>query len=216
MPSTEEEMKKALKAFKKRFPRGREINTWNEVNRCQKGTRTEGQPRGICTGAKGAKLLNTYYGVTRAVFKGATIIPLDVLDENNPAPALRYIKAFKKIARPAPRVWGLHNYSDTNRLSSSRTKRLIAAIGGKPDVWLLETGGQLKLGANVAGPARAAKALRCTFKIAKNPRIKRAYIYQFNGAAPTAPFDAGLIGPDGVTKRPGYTIVQRRTSTGGC
>jgi hypothetical protein len=33
------------------------------------------------------------------------------------------------------------------------------------------------------------------FKIAKNPRIKRAYIYQFNGATPDAQFDAGLIGP---------------------
>ena len=204
----------AMKTFKKLFPKVKEINTWNEVNRCQVGSRTEGQPKGICKGAKGAKLLNTYYGVSRSVFKGAKIVPLNVLDENNPGPALNYVKAFKKVAKPAPKIWGIHNYSDTNRFSSTRTKKIIKAIGGKPEVWLLETGGQVKLGSKTFGEAVAAKALKCMFKIAKNPRIKRAYIYQFNGSSPDAPFDAGLIGPDGTTKRQGYTVVQKRTAGG--
>lgn len=206
----------AMKAFHKTFPKVKEINTWNEVNRCQVGKRTEGQPKGICKGAGGAKLLNTYYGVSRSVFKGATIIPLNVLDENNPGPALNYIKAFKRVARPAPKVWGINNYSDTNRFSSTRTKRIISAIGGKGQIWLMETGGQLKLGSKTFGEAKAAKALKCMFKIAKNPRIKRAYIYQFNGAAADATFDAGLIGADGTTKRKGYDVVRKRTSKGGC
>lgn len=208
----------ALRAFKKRYPRVREINTWNEVNRCQRGDDTEGQPRGICRGTKGARLLNTYYGVTRSVFKGSKykIIALNVLDEKNVGPALSYVRAFKKIARPRPKIWGIHNYSDTNRYSQTRTKKIIAAIGGRPDVWLLETGGQLKLGDRTFGEAKAAKALRCMFRIAKNPRIKRAYIYQFNGAPASARFDAGLIGPDGTTKRTGYDVVRKRTSTKGC
>ncbi len=206
----------AMKAFKAAFPRVKEINTWNEVNRCQKGSRTEGQPRGICKGAKGAKLLNTYYGVSRSVFKGSKIIPLNVLDEKNPAPALAYVKAFKKIARPAPKIWGIHNYSDTNRFSQTRTKKIIKAIGPRGEIWLLETGGQLKLGSSTPGEAKAAKALKCMFKIAKNPRIKRAYIYQFNGAKPEESFDAGLIGPDGTTKRLGYEVVRKHTSRGGC
>ncbi|MCW3012892.1 MAG: hypothetical protein JWO90_3296 [Solirubrobacterales bacterium] len=204
----------AMKAFKRAFPRVKEINTWNEVNRCQVGKRTEGQPKGICKGAKGAKLLNTYYGVTRSVFKGSKIIPLNVLDENNPGPALAYVKAFKRVAKPAPRIWGIHNYSDTNRFSKTRTNRIIKAIGGKPEIWLLETGGQVKLGAKVFGEAVAAKALKCMFKIAKNPRVKRAYIYQFNGDKPDASFDAGLIGFDGVTKRLGYDVVHKRTAAG--
>ena len=206
----------AMKAFRKRFAKVREINTWNEVNRCQVGSRTEGQPRGICKGAKGAKLLNTYYGVTRSVFKTAKIIPLNVLDERDPTPALRYIKAFKKVAKPAPKIWGIHNYSDTNRFSQTRTKKIIKAIGGSPEIWLLETGGQLKLGKTTFGEAKAAKALKCMFAIAKNPRIKRAYIYQFNGDRPDANFDAGLIGLDGTTKRKGYDVVRKRTSKGGC
>ncbi len=207
----------AMKGFKRKFPKVREINTWNEVNRCQRGSDTEGQPRGICRGTKGARLLNTYYGVSRSVFKGSKfkIVPLNVLDENNPAPALKYIAAFKKIAKPAPKIWGVQNYSDTNRFSQTRTKKIIKAIGSKGQVWLLETGGQLKLGDKVFGEAVAAKALKCTFKIAKNKRIKRAYIYQFNGDLPTARFDAGLINVDG-TKRLGYDVVRKRTSTGGC
>ena len=206
----------AMKAFKKLWPKAKEINVWNEVNRCQKGSDTEGQPKGICKGAKGAKLLQTFYGVARSVFKGSTIIPLDVLDENNPGPAINYIKAFKKVVKPTPKVWGVHNYSDTNRYSQTRTKRIISAIGKKGDIWLLETGGQLKLGSSTPGEAKAAKALKCMFKIAKIKRIKRAYIYQFNGAAPDARFDAGLVGVDGTTKRKGYDVVRKRTSTGGC
>jgi hypothetical protein len=73
-----------------------------------------------------------YYAVTRSVFKGATIIPLNVLDERNPAPALKYIKAFKKVAKPRRRSGAVHNYSDTNRFSNTRTKKIIKAIGGKP------------------------------------------------------------------------------------
>jgi hypothetical protein len=211
---TKAQFKIAMKAFKRAYPRVKEINTWNEVNRCQVGSRTEGQPKGICKGAKGAKLLNTYYGVTRLVFRGSKIIPLNVLDERNPAPALKYVKAFKKVARPTPKIWGIHNYSDTNRSSQSRTKRIIKAIGPKGEIWLLETGGQLKLGRSTPGEAKAAKALKCMFKIAKNKRIKRAYIYQFNGAAPDASFDAGLINFDGATKRKGYDVVRKRSAAG--
>jgi len=205
----------AMKLFKKTFPKVKEINTWNEVNRCQTGGRTEGQPRGICRGAKGARLLNTYYGVTRKVFKGSKIIPLNVLDEQNPGPAIKYVKAFKKVAKPTPKIWGIHNYSDTNRFSQTRTKKIIKAIGPKGEIWLLETGGQLKLGSKTPGEAKAAKALKCMFKIAKNKRVKRVYIYQFNGAKPEDAFDAGLIGPDG-SKRKGYDVVRKRTSKGGC
>ncbi len=206
----------AMRKFHSAFPKVKEVNTWNEVNRCQVGSRTEGQPKGICKGTKGARLLNTYYGVTLRVFKGAKIIPLNVLDEQNPAPAIKYVKAFKKVAKPTPKIWGIHNYSDTNRFSRTRTKKIIKAIGSKGDIWLLEAGGQLKLGTRTFGEAKAAKALKCMFSIVKaEKRIKRAYIYQFNGAAPDATFDAGLINFDTTTKRLGYDVVRKR-QRGGC
>lgn len=201
---------KATKAFKRRFPKVREIGTWNEITRCQEGKRTEGQPRKLCSAKTGPKLLNSYYRSNRKIFKGAKIVPLNVLDERNPNKAIKYVKAFKRIARPAPRIWGLNNYSDTNRFSSSRTTKIVKAFG-KGDVWLMETGGIVRLGSSLPfNEKRAARALGCMFTIAKKiKRVKRLYIYQFNGAAPGASFDAGLVD---ITnrKRPGYAVVQKR------
>ena len=199
------------KAFKKRFPKVREIGTWNEITRCQEGKRTEGQPRKLCSSKTGPKILAGYYRSNRKVFKGAKIVPLNVLDERNPNKAIKYVKAFKRVARPAPSIWGLNNYSDTNRFSMSRTKKIIKAFGPRGEVWLLETGGLVRLGSSLPfNEARAAKALGCMFSIAKKiKRVKRLYIYQFNGAAPGASFDAGLVDINN-RKRPGYAVVQKR------
>ena len=65
----------------------------------------------------------------KATKKHCTILALDVLDQNNVAPSIAYINAFKadlaqlRRARrlgpvPTPTLWGLHNYSDTNRFST--------------------------------------------------------------------------------------------------
>lgn len=213
---TEGQYDTAMRAFRAKYPLVKDVNTWNEVNACQKGSRTERQPLGICKPSK-AKLLVAFYAISRRVFTGATIIPVDVLDDRSTSAssAVAYIKAFKKLSKKQPKVWGVHNYSDTNRFSQTRTKKILKAIGKKGDVWLLETGGQLTVfgGTQAEKAAKAAKALKCMFYIAKKqPRVKRVYIYQFNGAAPGATFDAGLIGPDN-SLRPGYTVVQRRSSS---
>lgn len=205
---------KATKAFHKAYPDVKEINTWNEVNACQKGSRTERQPRGICRPSK-ARLLDQFYASNRKVFKGATIIPIDVLDDRSTSAsgAVKYIKAFKKVTTRMPSIWGVHNYSDTNRFSDTRLRKILAAIGPRGKIWLLETGGQLNVfgGSQATKEAQAAKALKCMFYIANKyrSRIARNYIYQFHGAAAGAPFDAGLINLDN-TIRPGYTVVKKR------
>ncbi len=204
----------ATKKFHKAYPDVKEINTWNEVNACQKGTRTERQPIGICRPSK-AKLLDQFYASNRKVFRGATIIPVDVLDDRatSAGAAVRYIKAFKKVTKKMPKIWGIHNYSDTNRFSDVRLRNILKAIGPKGKIWLLETGGQLNVfgGSQATKQAKAAKALKCMFYIANKykSRVSRNYIYQFNGPPPGATFDAGLINADN-TKRPGYTVVQKR------
>ena len=53
-----------------------------------------------------------------------------------------------------PSIWGLHNYSDINRLQSWRTHQLVRALGGQ--VWLTETGGIVKFPA----PARSQRPRR--------------------------------------------------------
>jgi hypothetical protein len=149
----------------------------------------------------------------RKVFPGSkyTIVGLDILDEQNVNKTVKYLQSFLRHASPDPKVIGFHNYSDTNRFSTTRTKRVLAAFRGK--VWLTETGGIVKLGRSFpASTSRASKALGCMFTLAKsNSRIAALFVYQFNPPADpaTADFDAGLINPD-QSLRPGYDVVKTR------
>jgi hypothetical protein len=204
---------KAIKAFKKHYGSKFDISPWNEVNVCQAKGRQEGQPAKICKSATGPKLVAQYYSAARSVFKGRKIVAIDILDGSNVGGAVSYLRKFKKYVKGTPKYWGIHNYSDTNRGSTSRTSRLIKTINNKKaEIWLTETGGQLRLRGVEAGEAKAATALECMFSMPKKfKQIKRLYIYQFNGALPSNDFDAGLINTDN-TIRQGYTVVQKRKS----
>jgi hypothetical protein len=213
VPSSSE-FRKEMTAFKAKYGSKVEaISPWNEVNVCQTGGRTEGQPTKICKSKTGAKIVAGYYKTARSVFKGKKIVGLDILDGVNVGGAVSYIKRFKKYAKPAPKYWGLHNYSDTNRGSTKRTSAMIKAIGDKKaKVWLTETGGQYKLRGKVAGESKATKALKCMFSMPKKfKQIERLYIYHFHGARPDEEFDAGLITIDNQ-KRKGYDVVRKRQS----
>ena len=123
-----------------------DITPWNEVNVCQAPGRMEGQPAKICKSATGPKLVAQYYSAAKSVFAGRKIIAIDILDGFNVGGAVSYLRKFKKYVKGTPKYWGIHNYSDTNRGSTSRTSRLIKEISNKKaEIWLTETGGQLKL-----------------------------------------------------------------------
>jgi hypothetical protein len=202
------EYKREITKFHQAFPTVKEISVWNEVNRCQARTgRVAGQPT-----CRKERRLASYFRAVRQVFRssGTKIVALDVLDEQNVNKTVATIRRFRRFAGSRATILGFHNYSDTNRFSTTRTRRVLAAWRGK--VWLTETGGLVKLGRSFPrSTSRAAKALGCMFTLAKsNRRIQRLYVYQFNPAfSPSDDFDAGLINPDG-TKRPGYTVVQRK------
>ena len=204
------EFTREMKKFRKAFPFVKDISPWNEVNRCQfrlPDGSYQGQPT-----CRDPKRVAQYYMAARKVFRGDTIVGIDLLDQNNVRSSIKYLKTFLKYAKPTPKVIGLHNYSDTNRFSSSRTRAVLRAYP-RGQVWLTETGGIVTLGTSFPyNVDRAKKALGCMFTIARsNRRITRLYIYQFNPAAhpQTDRFDAGLINPDG-TQRPGYAVVQHR------
>ena len=211
------EYTKAIKLFLRAYPKVKSISPWNEADRCQRkvGSGADafyvGQP--ICHNPKRAA---DYYKATRTacrvLHRRCTIVALDILDQNNVKAAVSYVKKFQRYAKPFPTVWGIHNYSDTNRFSTKRTKALLKATR-RGQVWLTETGGIVKFGKSFPfSPTRAARALRCMFTIAKsNSRIKRLYIYNFSAAQPESDFDAGLINPDG-SKRPGWDVVKKRQS----
>lgn len=207
----------AIKRFKARFPYVKDIQAWNEANRCQDRDPVThfviGEP--IC---KKPKLAAQYYMAALKVFKpsqGYKVTGLDILDGANISCKavycpLTYIKQFLRYAKPRPKYWGVHNYADTNRFDTKRTKALLKATKSG-DVWLTETGGIVSLGKNFPfSTSRAAKALGCMFTLAKSSRrITRLYVYQFFGLKKGKLFDAGLIGADGK-KRPGYDVVKKR------
>jgi hypothetical protein len=200
--------KTAITAFKKRYGSlVSDISPWNEVDRKYDRARAEGQP----TWNKPA-MVARYYGVALRVFKGKRIVALDILDQQQVSYAVRYIRQFKAAVKaqrlPAPRIWGVHPYSDINRFSTLRTRALLSATGSG-EVWLTEASGIVRFGSGFPyNESRAAAANRCMFTIARlSPRIKRLYVF---GWAAGGTFDSGLVRPDGLTPRPGYTVVKRR------
>ena len=90
LPSVNEYTRE-LRKFKKKYPRIKEISSWNEVNRRYDPRRREGQP----TWNK-PKRVAEYYMAARKVFRGSKIVGLDILDENNPNRSIKYIRTFKR------------------------------------------------------------------------------------------------------------------------
>jgi hypothetical protein len=171
----------------------RDYSPWNEIN--HQSQPTFRKPRAAAR----------FYNVVRANCRGCTIIAADVLDQ---AGLEKYLRAFLRAANGTPRLWGLHNYSDTNRFRSRGTKALLRTVRG--NVWLTETGGIVRFAdALPYNERRAARATKFMFKLARsNRRIKRLYIYSWLGEQRGARFDAGLVNPDG-SARPAYDVVKR-------
>jgi hypothetical protein len=199
---------KAFKAFRKHWPDVKVISPWNEANHRSQPT------------FKNPKRAAQYYNVVRANCKRCKIVAADVIDEVNME---RWLKVFKRTAKK-PRIWGLHNYRDTNKRKGQRlggTKRLLKAVKG--DIWLTETGGIVKFvlpNGQTLFPydeARANRATKRMFALASRyrSRIKRLYIYHWQQPDPNNAanrFDAGLIRFNGAA-RPAYTTVRNQLAT---
>ncbi len=185
----------AVTAFRARYPWVRVFSPWNEVNNASQPTFHK------------PKLAAALYEALRTHCVGCQIVGLDVLDTTNISATLAYTRAFLRAIKVRPKIWGLHNYSDTNRLRWTGTRRFLAAVKG--EVWLTETGGIVAFGKTFAyDEVRAATSLRFLFRMAgSSPRIRRVYLYAWSGSNPGARFDAGLMGTDG-NPRPGYAVVR--------
>jgi hypothetical protein len=203
-----------VQKFIKDFPHVKQYQSWDESNRGN-------VLHSFSSPSAGASA--RYYQALLRVCKGCTDIGLDVLDQANITPTLRYISEFKReinhLHTRMPSIWGLHDYSDVNRLQSWRTRELSKALGGQ--VWLTETGGivQFKpefLNVRGAGLKRAAKVLSYMFNVAaSNSRIKRLYVFDWSGGTSSTRFDAGLT--DAHNKpRPGYVAVCKALHAAKC
>jgi hypothetical protein len=196
---------RAFKAFRKRWPDVRVISPWNEANHRSQPT------------FKHPKRAAQYYNVVRKYCKRCTIVAADVIDEVNME---RWLKVFKRTAKK-PRIWGLHNYRDTNKRKGQRlggTRRLLKAVKG--DIWLTETGGIVKFvlpNRHTLFPysePRANTATKRMFRLARRyrGRIKRLYIYHWKQPGGDNRFDAGLVRRDG-SPRPAYATVRNQLAT---
>jgi hypothetical protein len=193
---------RAWRAFHKKYPWVKDISPWNEVNSAT-------QPTG-----KRPDLAAAYYNVVRSGCRGCTIVAADLLDASN---IRRYVYSFLARAKGRPKLWGLHNYTDTNRFRSRGTSALLQSVRGT--VWLTETGGVVRFvtqGGKVALPkseSRAKKAMDYMFRLAEANanRIKRIYVYQWKINNPSDRFDAGVLRPNG-TKRPSFDVLSLNAS----
>jgi hypothetical protein len=196
---------RAFKAFRARWPQVKVVSPWNEANHRSQPT------------FKNPKRAAQFYNVVRANCRGCKIIAADVIDESNME---RWLRTFKRFAKK-PRIWGLHNYRDTNLRKGQKTggtKRLLRAVKGQ--VWLTETGGIVRFVLPSGGTlfpfseSRANKATKRMFALAKRyrSRIKRLYIYNWQQPGGDNRFDAGLIRADG-TARPAYNTVRSALRT---
>jgi Glycosyl hydrolase catalytic core len=195
----------AVRAFDDRYPWVRTYSAWNEVNHVSQPT--FGRPQ----------LAARYYSVLlresrRRHFR---VMAADVLDTSN---MRSYLRTFRRLAPGRPRLWGLHNYQDVNRVTSGDTREMLATVPG--EVWLTETGGIVRLGDSrqfAYSEARAASRTRWMFALTGRfdslrpglrSRLTRLYVYKWFGEPPGARFDAGLVSRDG-TPRPAFYVVRR-------
>jgi len=203
-----------VQKFVRLFPHVREYQSWDESN------------RGNIPGAlasPSATAAARYYQALIRVCHGCTVSGLDILDNAQIGSTLNYIAEFKReihrLETIMPRVWGLHNYSDVNRLEGWRTRELVRALGG--EVWLTETGGIVSFGNDFPnrggeGLTRAAKVLKFVFALAgAHAQIKRLYIFDWTGGTAKTRFDAGLMDAR-YRPRPGYVSVCRALHAAHC
>jgi hypothetical protein len=186
----------AFQAFRAKYPDITTISPWNEVNHVTQPT--HGSPRRAAQ----------YYEVVKRNCAGCTIVAADLLDTGN---LKSWATTFARYAKDA-RLWGLHNYGDTNRFRTTGADYLLNAVKG--DVWLTETGAIVAFTTSRGvvsfkkDEKRATRAMTYLFTklVPHSPRIKRVYVYNWL-SDPTNRWDSGLVRQDG-TKRKIYDVVQ--------
>jgi hypothetical protein len=188
------QFRQAFDAFRKRYPEVKAYAPWNEINHASQPT------------ADHPERAAAYYDVVRDACPDCTVLAADVLDQ---AGMPGYVKRFRAAVQgKPPQLWGLHNYSDTNRFRTKGTREMLRAVPG--EIWVTETGGVASFGRSFPFDLkRQARALAYTFKLLDlSPRIRRLYLYNWTGSPAGARFDAGLTNADG-SPRPAYATLKR-------
>jgi hypothetical protein len=203
---TDQQFARAFKRFRKRYPDVRDWLVWNEAN--HPFSLTANRPR------RAAR----YFGIVARNCRGCNVVAADVLDVRG---MTAWVKRFQRYAPARPRIWGIHNYGDTNRLITSGTRALLRITTGK--LWFTETGGLVVrreyAGTTVTREFRysqrhAARSTRHVFKLAcLSRRIRRVYLYHWQAPLRVTNWDSAFLGPRGHV-RPAYRTLRRQLAGG--
>ena len=193
---------RAFRAFHKRYKKIRAFQPWNEAN-------SPTQPTGPWR--RGAPAAARYYSALKRNCRRCSVTAADVLDLSKKT-MRRWVVRFRHYVHGNPKLWGLHNYTDTNK-RSGLTRYFMRLVPGT--VWLTETGGIVYFRDSNGkvrfrkSEKRAATALKRMFHLASayRRRISRLYVYQWSIDFSGNRFDAGLVRADGAP-RPGYRVVR--------
>jgi hypothetical protein len=188
--------------FRARYPYVRDWIVWNEAN--HPFSLTANRPR---------RAARFFEAVARNCPR-CRVVAADVLDVSG---MTRWVSRFKRHVRTRVRIWGLHNYVDANRFTTTGTRALLEVTrGGK--VWFTETGGQVLRREYKRGRVtrefrysrrHAARSTLHAIRLAQlSRRIRRVYLYHWRAPFPVTNWDSALIGPRGEARR-SYHVLRR-------
>lgn len=193
-----------FRAFHQRYPWVRIFQPWNEVNNLTQPT--ESSPSAVVA----------YYKIVKANCRGCTVLGADIQDlPNMVSYSKAVLRAFRDQHVPTPRVWGLHNYTDTNRFvqdRSSSMRKEAKILPGK--IWLTEVAGlyrfQPQFSRQTFRPSlsRQKRAMQAIFAQANHYRSKidRVYLYQWFASSPTNRWDSAILDAHG-RPRPVFDVL---------
>jgi len=198
---TSAQFSQVVDKLRARYPFVTDFAAWNEANHA-------GQPS-----YKKPAAVAAFYKILKTKCPTCNVLPASLLDNPNLVPwTLQLRKAILKLRMPEPTIWGLHNYSDVNRLKDTSTRALLAAVKGK--VWITESGGVVYATSPTAskfpqGAAYAGKVARFILGplIRANPRIERVYFYNWKPGGTSLSWDSGLVSAQGQP-RPAYQVIK--------
>lgn len=198
--------KRAFVAFHRRYPWVRIFQPWNEVNNLTQPT------------ARYPKAVVSYYKIVKANCRGCTVLGADIQDlPNMVSYTTQVMNEFRAQRVRMPRLWGLHNYTDTNRFikdANSSLRRAASLLPGR--IWLTETGGLFRFQPQNARQSfrpdlrRQKRAMEALFQQANRYRRKldRVYLYQWFASPAWNRWDSGVLDAKG-RPRPVYAVLER-------
>jgi hypothetical protein len=196
--------RKAFTAFHRRYPWVRQIQPWNEVNNLTQPT------------VHSPKALVTYYKIVKQVCPHCTVLGADIQDLPNMVSYTKQVLAAFKAAHVAtPKLWGVHNYTDTNRFvpdAQSSLRKLVKLLPGR--LWMTETGGLYRFQPQNSRQTfrpdlqRQARAMKAIFAQAQRyrARVQRVYLYQWFASDPSNRWDSGVLDAQGLP-RPVFDVL---------